>query len=66
MAKKENDMAKAKDSDKVKARVLMDCMFGKVDDVVEVAASEAKDHANKLDSHPDAVAYAEGLKAAKA
>lgn len=57
-------MAKAEKSDKVKARVLVDCAFGKVDDVVEVTAAEAKDHASDLDAHPDAVAYAESLKAA--
>jgi len=47
---------------KVKARVLLDCQFGNVDQVVEVDAQEAKQHADKLDTHPDAVAYAESLK----
>lgn len=56
-------MAKAEKSDKVKVRVLADCIFGKVNDVVEVTAAEAKDHASDLDAHPDAVAYAESLKA---
>jgi len=50
------------ESGKVKARVLLDCAFGKVDQVVEVDAEEAKQHADKLDTHPDAVAYAESLK----
>lgn len=45
----------------VKARVLMDCVHGKVDDVVEVTQAEA-DASGALDAHPDAVAYAEGLK----
>ena len=50
-------------SSTVKARVLMDCPYGKADDVVEVSAEEAK--ANPaLDAHPDAVAYAEGRKKA--
>lgn len=53
----------AKADKKVKARVLMDGPFGKVNDVVEVTEAEAKDHAS-LDAHPDAVAYAESLKAA--
>lgn len=47
---------------KVKARVLMDCAFGKVDDVVEVTEAEAAASTSQLDAHPDAVAYAESLK----
>lgn len=47
---------------KVKARVLVDCVFGKVDDVVEVTEAQAREHASDLDAHPDAVAYAEALK----
>jgi hypothetical protein len=46
----------------VKARVLCDCAHGKVDDVVEVTAAEAEASPH-LDPHPDAVAYAESLKA---
>lgn len=47
----------------IKARVLMQCSHGAPDDVVEVSAEVAKaDPA--LDAHPDAVAYAESLKAA--
>lgn len=46
---------------KVKARVLVDGSYGKVNDVVEVDAAEAKDNSD-LDTHPDAVAYAESLK----
>lgn len=57
-------MAKAEKTEKVKARVLMDCPFGKVDDVVEVAEAEAKSHAAYLDANPEAVAYAESLKQA--
>lgn len=53
---------KAQNADgKVKARVLVDGNYGKVNDVVEVDSAEAKDNSN-LDAHPDAVAYAESLK----
>jgi len=55
-------MAKAKESTKVKARVLVSGQYGEVDDVVEVAAEEA-DASADLDANPDAVAYAESLKA---
>lgn len=54
------------DAKKVKARVLMDCAFGKVDDVVEVTEAEAKAHSGQLDAHKDAVGYAEKLQAEKA
>jgi hypothetical protein len=53
----------AKNDELVEARVLADCEFGKVDDVVNVPASVAEAHA-ELDAHPDAVAYAKALKAA--
>lgn len=55
-------MAKAKENAKVKARVLVSGQYGEVDDVVEVTAEEAAESSD-LDAHPDAVAYAEGLKA---
>lgn len=44
----------------VKARVLVSGIYGKVDDVVEVTQAEA-DASSELDSHPDAVAYAESI-----
>lgn len=54
-------MAKAKVADgQVKARVLSDGVFGKVNDVVVVDKAVA-DAAGDLDAHPDAVAYAESL-----
>jgi hypothetical protein len=56
-------MAKKDEAKAVKARVLVDCSFGKVDDVVEVTEAQAKDHAHEIDAHPDAVAYAEKVKA---
>jgi hypothetical protein len=46
----------------VKARVLMDCQFGKVDDVVVFeSADEAAAAAGQVDTNPEAVAYAESL-----
>lgn len=46
----------------VKARVLVDGAYGKVNDVVDVPAAEAE-ASGELDAHPDAVAYAESLNA---
>lgn len=43
----------------VKVRVLVNCAFGKCGDVVEVDAAVATAHADALDAHPEAVAYAE-------
>lgn len=55
MATKKQD----KQEGAVKARVLVDGAYGKVDDVVDVpAGTQSPD----LDTHPDAVAYAESLK----
>ena len=45
----------------VKARVLVDGAFGKVNDIVEV--DPAAEHGGELDTSPEAVAYAESLKA---
>ena len=45
----------------VKARVLVDGAFGKVNDIVEVDPEVA--HGGELDTSPEAVAYAESLKA---
>ena len=45
----------------VKARVLVDGAFGKVNDIVEVDPEAA--HGGELDTSPEAVAYAESLKA---
>jgi hypothetical protein len=52
-------MAEAK---KVKARVLVECAYGKPNDVVEVDAAEVKAQPGALDAEPAAVAYAESLK----
>lgn len=62
MATKKQDAAK-EPSGTVKARVLVDCIHGKVNDVVEFAsADDAKAAGADVDAHPDAVAYAESLK----
>lgn len=45
---------------KVKARVLVDGVFGKADDVVEVTEEEAQ-ASGQLDANPAAVQYAESL-----
>lgn len=49
-------------ADTVKARVLVDGVYGKVNDVVDVTTAEAE-ASSELDTHPDAVAYAESLNA---
>ncbi len=47
----------------VKARVLVDGAFGKVNDIVELDAETIAAAGSDLDANPDAVAYAESLKA---
>lgn len=55
-------MATKKPADeKIKARVLVNCVLGKPDDVVTLDAASAQQHAGEIDPHPDAVAYAESL-----
>lgn len=58
-------MAKKGDSELVKARVLTPCLYGAADDVVEMPEDDILIgmEAGLLDSNPDAVAYAESLKA---
>lgn len=46
----------------VKARVLVDCHLGKVDEVVTLEAAEVAQYAGMVDSDAAAVAYAESLK----
>lgn len=57
-------MATKKPQTSIKARVLMDGLYGKVDDVIEIPAAELQqaEASGQVDTHPDAVAYAEGLK----
>ena len=45
----------------VKARVLLDCQFGKCNQVVEVDVKELAGAVGMLDPDPSAVAYAETL-----
>lgn len=47
----------------VKVRVLLDCAFGKADDVIELPADLIEaNHGDSVDATPEAVAYAESLK----
>ena len=57
-------MATKKVAEKTKARVLLDCSYGKVDEVIEIAAEDlaVAESSGHVDTHPDAVAYAESLK----
>ena len=57
-------MATKKPQASVKARVLMDGAYGRVDDVIEISAAEVQqaEASGQVDTHPDAVAYAESLK----
>ncbi|HEY0062988.1 MAG TPA: hypothetical protein VGC21_12770 [Telluria sp.] len=45
----------------VKARVLVDCEYGKPNDVVTIEAVQAPSLAGVLDTDPAAVEYAESL-----
>jgi hypothetical protein len=49
------------EAQKLKARVLVDCDFGKANDVVEIDAKQAKALTGTVDTDPDAVAYAESI-----
>lgn len=56
-------MAKKKAAEgQVKARVLVDCHLGKIDEVVTLEATEVAQCAGLVDADPAAVAYAESLK----
>jgi len=56
------NMAEAK---KVEARVLIDCVHGKCNDVVEIDQSLVKSLEGVVDTEPAAVAYAKSLAGAK-
>lgn len=45
----------------VRARVLVACAYGGCDDVVEIESSLIDSLAGVVDTHPDAVAYAESI-----
>lgn len=55
----DSNMAEQK---KVKARVLIDCVHGKCNDVVEVDQDDVKSLEGVVDASPAAVKYAESLK----
>lgn len=57
-------MATKKIVEKTKARVLLDCAYGKVNEVIEIEAADlaVAEASGQVDVHPDAVAYAESLK----
>jgi len=57
-------MATKKRAEKTKARVLLDCAYGKVDEVIEIESADlaVAEASGQVDTHPDAVAYAESLK----
>ena len=52
----------AKKSEVVKARVLVDCHLGKVDDIIEISKDQAEAAQGQVDTDPAAVAYAQSLK----
>lgn len=60
MAKKQEPA----DDGKVKARVIFAGAFGRMNEVVllDKAAAEAAQASGDIDTHPEAVAYAESLK----
>ena len=57
-------MATKKHVEKTKARVLLDCAYGKVDEVIEIEAADlaVAQASGHVDTDPAAVAYAESLK----
>ena len=58
-------MATKKVTGNTKARVLLDCAYGNVNDVIEILPDDllVAEASGYVDTHPDAVAYAESLKA---
>ena len=58
-------MATKKPSGNTKARVLLDCSYGKVNDVIDISPEDLSvaEASGQVDTHPDAVSYAESLKA---
>ena len=57
-------MATKKHAEKTKARVLLDCAYGKVDEVIEIEAADlaVAQASGHVDTDLAAVAYAESLK----
>jgi hypothetical protein len=59
----QSDPAPASSAQIVKARVLVGCVYGHCDDVVEIEAKLIEQLAGVVDTDPAAVAYAESLAA---
>jgi hypothetical protein len=57
--------AKKQTPQTVKGRVLMDGTWGRVNQVIDILPSmvEEAEQSGQVDTHPDAVAYAESLRA---
>lgn len=57
--------AKKQTTNTVKARVLVDGTFGRINQVIEILADQVEqaEQSGQVDTNPDAVAYAESLKA---
>lgn len=55
---------KKQTAEKTKARVLLDCAYGKVDEVIEIEAADlaVAQASGQVDTDPAAVDYAESLK----
>ncbi|QYG01869.1 hypothetical protein [Massilia sp. NP310] len=53
------------DAKKVEARVLIDCVHGKCNDVIVIDQTEVKSLEGVVDAEPAAVAYAKSLAGAK-
>lgn len=51
---------------KVKARLLVECSYGKPNDVIEIDADVAESLAGQIDTDTAAIAYAESLAAGQA
>lgn len=58
-------MATKKQTGATKVRVLVECAFGKPDDVIELEGEELAQAlaSGQVDANPEAVAYAESLNA---
>lgn len=65
MAKKQDASGQPDTERKTRARVLLDCSYGRADEVIQLTADElaAAKASGSVDDHPDAVQYAESLKA---
>lgn len=65
MGKTKQAPAVAPATGRVKARVLVNGAFGRIDDVVELDAETLQSAGGQVDAHPDAVAWASAHAAGK-